>query len=145
MERASGFDSMMLSIAGPCLSLSISSIYREYFSTREWAVNAPEFIPSCRLEIVISSSSNGLISGGGTEDATSRAAPERDQSDQSCGCTAKQSVFEERAAAGGNPHNFSAHGRKGPLSHSSQVATEHTNSYGPKSAEPTVAKIEAEG
>src|SRR5208282_1961649 len=84
MESASGFNSITLLIAGPVLS--ISPIRAEYFSTRERAVNFPDFIPSCRAEIVISSSSKGLMvevspaaatAGGsvGLADATARAAP----------------------------------------------------------------------
>src|ERR1022692_3831610 len=72
MERASGFSSITLLIAGPCLS--ISSIREVYFSTRERAVNLPDFIPSCRSVIVNSSSSKDLIPEAGTSDSVSRAA-----------------------------------------------------------------------
>src|SRR6202050_2068844 len=51
----------MLLIAGPCLS--ISPMRAEYFSTRERAGNLPDFIPSCKSMIVISSSSKGWTSG----------------------------------------------------------------------------------
>src|SRR5215469_8190924 len=58
------------------VGLSISSTRAEYFSTRERAVNFPDFMPSCSSVIVISSSSKGLISGdAGLAGARARAAP----------------------------------------------------------------------
>src|ERR1700730_4338778 len=45
-----------------------------YFSTRDRAVNFPDFIPSCSSEIVISSSSNGFTSGA-AENGSAGSAP----------------------------------------------------------------------
>ena len=61
MASASGLISITLLSAGPCLS--ISSIRARYFSVMERAVNFPEAIPACRSAMVISSNSNGFISG----------------------------------------------------------------------------------
>jgi len=54
--NASGLSSMMLFIAGPCLSML--SIRSRYFSTSERALNLPDFIPACISVMVISSSSD---------------------------------------------------------------------------------------
>ena len=61
IAMASGFFSITAFTAGPVLS--ISSMRAPYFSTRDLAVNLPDFIPSCNSEIVISSNSKGLMSG----------------------------------------------------------------------------------
>ena len=66
MEAASGFISMMAFT----VRLSMSSMRAVYFSTRDFAVNLPDFIPSCSSGMVISSSSNGLTSGA--EDSATR-------------------------------------------------------------------------
>ncbi len=62
---ASGFNSMTLFTAGPCLSSA--SIRAKYFSAIARAVYFPAFIPSCSSAIVISSNSNvgtpGKLSG----------------------------------------------------------------------------------
>src|SRR5580698_594799 len=60
IDSASGFSSMIALRAGPCLS--IASMRARYFSVIEREVNFPDFIPSCKSEIVISSSSNAGIS-----------------------------------------------------------------------------------
>src|SRR5580692_7874817 len=72
MARASGLTSMTPLSVGPCLS--ISSIRARYFSVIERAVNFPEAIPACRSAVVISSNSNGLISGVEAEQGTLLAA-----------------------------------------------------------------------
>jgi len=54
--KASGLISMTAFIAGP--RLSIASMRTRYFSAIERAVNLPDFIPSWRAAIVISSKSN---------------------------------------------------------------------------------------
>src|SRR6266851_4106814 len=76
IATASGLSSRTLLMAGPCLS--ISSMRAVYLSTSERAVNLPDFIPSCRSAIVISSSSKDLTSVAGRLEALeemSRAAP----------------------------------------------------------------------
>ena len=60
IESASGFNSIMELIVGPCLSMS--SIRSRYFLASEWAVYFPEAIPLCKSAMVNSSSSKA---GGG--------------------------------------------------------------------------------
>ena len=64
MAKASGFNSMTEFTAGPCLS--IASMRARYFSAIERAVNLPDFIPSWRAAMVISSNSKGGTRPGGS-------------------------------------------------------------------------------
>src|SRR5215469_3213559 len=73
IASASGLSSMMAFTEGP--RLSMSSMRAVYFSTNEWAVCLPEFIPSCSSVTVVSSSSNGLTSDTGFAGDVSRAPP----------------------------------------------------------------------
>jgi hypothetical protein len=57
MSSASGLVSITLLRAGPFRSMA--SMRARYFSARERALCFPDFIPSCRSAMVISSSSNG--------------------------------------------------------------------------------------
>src|ERR1700733_825245 len=66
IDGASGFSSMIALRAGPCLS--IASMRARYFSVIEREVYFPDFMPSCKSEMVISSSSNAGTSPAKTTD-----------------------------------------------------------------------------
>ena len=115
IARASGFSSMTLLMAGPCLS--ISSMRAVYFSTSERAVNFPDFMPSCSSEIAISSSSNAFTSGARAGDGgageRSRAALSAGQSGASVAVAAPMTVFlRNERRFGNNGEDFGIRGMR---------------------------------
>src|SRR5258706_10915035 len=130
MDRASGLSSRTLLIAGPFLS--ISWMRAEYFSTRDQSVNLPDFIPSCRPSMVISSSSKGLVSGAGAVGVTSRAAPSAGYRGVMVAAALPIRVVlrNERRSAAGFASFRGMVGKSLVASGYWQIATEHSNSWG---------------
>ena len=95
IASASGFISITLLTAGPCLS--IASIRDRYFSAIDRAVNLPENIPAWRSEIVISSSSKDGKSGAEICAGSSRAPA---KAGNNAACSPLKKLFRQKLFSG---------------------------------------------